>query len=916
MKEELYVYDRKGARLNVELGCDTKITLKWENNLFKSIDKVSCSYSYTFKVPLTRHNSEVFDLAEDVRRKSDMAWKKLKCEFIQNGIPLFRDANLYVSKVQNGYSCVFTWGVLDGLQKLSDDSVSLQELRTKLEAVDHTNFGEDRADNYAWWGDKDANEMTIDFGDPTEFNNTAITLHPNYWAGFASTGAKTLAGKPPLPVMPVKYILNCINKAYGSNIQLGKEASGQDTLNAFTKDQLFKDENIVTFGCLPLVKAEMTDTQLKRHSLSLKFKGLSAANFVATFGGANISLETKQKMFDCKNIITFSSAQKGYISKDGNRTFGNLGNSNFSYIKPAYAKISESYGVPSNDDMNNHKYIYTSIPSGEKESDWAIIGFYTYYEVKIKGSFVVKSNDPIRYSKKDGKIDTDNILHLKVKRLNIKDTLLDRDDFGHGTQWEVTDETTINNVSSEDKSTFYSHNVFDSNGKFQYSIYYFNFDDEDGYDNVSCGTEGPVNDMDGHNAHFYFFSFENATISEFVWVNNFVVTPQLNDAKKLRHEMDTFSNLPDIDCLAFVKSLFYAMGEYPYVTKDGVIKGSGYAAIEDAVKSGDVYDWSKKVIGSSSEQPEEMTFQAGDFKQFNYYLSKWDDLDRTEDEWKKEQDVYEDGVGCLVCNNESLDYRKNTIYTFPFYTPYIINRKSPSMWTGESVKFWTWDYPNVTYKECKPAYGILTTVWPLNAHFNEYDKTTYKIKQNTTVINGDNTKLIAHQLLMMVLNPFANMKQNPNWAYLQRIIRNPKTITENLYLNEVDLANLDLRKPVYIGKYSSYFTIVSIQRNSDGICKCELLKLPKSNDVTITLRPSGYQVMWKVSEELTYPVTIRVCLWCSDSTAIVDITIPKGEVKGLSDYKWSYAVGAVNSPEVIKTNTDDDNRYSFNVKDS
>ena len=52
-------------------------------------------------------------------------------------------------------------------------------------------------------------------------------------------------------------------------------------------------------------------------------------------------------------------------------------------------------------------------------------------------------------------------------------------------------------------------------------------------------------------------------------------------------------------------------------------------------------------------------------------------------------------------------------------------------------------------------------------------------------------------------------------------------ITENLRLNEHDLRMLDYTVPVYLEKYGAYFAIVSISRDSKGVCKCELIKLPE-----------------------------------------------------------------------------------------
>lgn len=89
---------------------------------------------------------------------------------------------------------------------------------------------------------------------------------------------------------------------------------------------------------------------------------------------------------------------------------------------------------------------------------------------------------------------------------------------------------------------------------------------------------------------------------------------------------------------------------------------------------------------------------------------------------------------------------------------------------------------------------------------------------------------------MNVLNPFKDILMNPSYRYLQKIVEHPFVITEKILLNEFDLMDIDYVKPVYLEKYNSYFAIISIQRDSKGVCKCELIKLPTyQSPVKVTL---------------------------------------------------------------------------------
>lgn len=66
-------------------------------------------------------------------------------------------------------------------------------------------------------------------------------------------------------------------------------------------------------------------------------------------------------------------------------------------------------------------------------------------------------------------------------------------------------------------------------------------------------------------------------------------------------------------------------------------------------------------------------------------------------------------------------------------------------------------------------------------------------------------------------------------AYLQtyqNLIRKPAQISVNMRLHEVDLAQLDLTRPVYLAQYGQYYAVLKIQTSDNDLCKVELLQLP------------------------------------------------------------------------------------------
>lgn len=766
MKEELYIYDKDGVRQYVDLNTPSGITLKWVSNLFNSLDKVNSSYSYTFTIPMTRHNREVFDYVEDIRHVSGLLGNKVKAEFIQNGFPLFSNGNLYIEKAtSNSYSCVFTWNVIEGLQKLKDDGCSLNELR---DALIKAGEADDELTDEGWvsGGDKDSSSTET-------FYNRLKTLHPYYKAGVPFILDYKTQGEFdygqfsdcfPRPVMPTKYLLNAIEKAFGLKFKLGEDKAGEDDLKVIdNKDKVFEGENIVSYGCVPLVNSDLTDNQLKLFTMSLEPSKVEASYFFIK----------KHKILGQENVLIF---------KNGDTTF-DAPQDDKPYIFNLYMNVSDKSDIGA----------WVQMREG---TNLTKIGFATPYEAEVELKFRVKS-ELNRYLKN---AEDDKKVQLVVFSRKTKD---------NSTEYEYEEITKL-------KPSFIETHYKDG-GNWDYDILTFDTVESEGFDVLSVGEEQTSNSL----PKSYFFKL-NLGGCEYLDFEVMKITPKINDAKYITHYMDTFTNLPDIDCLAFVKSLFYMMGKYPQMTNNGVIYGLSYNTLRENIENGYVYDWSMYVINRTINA-EEISYNVDDFKQNNYYMTSWDDLDRTEEDLEDEEDVYDDGILNIKVNDKSLD-DEQTVYQSPFYPPYILNRKHPAFPTGNTVKAWDFDMADfdepitimndgsylfgdatkvLSMCESKPAYGIL----------------------HCRPLSDDAT---VRYLRMDVLNPFKDAPSASGLAYLQEIVKHPFVITEKLRLNEYVLMDIDFSRPVYIDKYNSYFAIVSIQRDSKGICKCELIKLPTS----------------------------------------------------------------------------------------
>lgn len=808
MREELYIYGSDGERKKIDLNNPSGITLKWVSNIFNSLDKVNCSYSYTFKIPMTRNNREALEFAEDIRHTSTLLGKKLKAEFVQDGIPLFSKANLYIDKVSSkSYSCVLTWGLVEGLENLKDEGVSLCELRDALVAAGVSN-DELADDGMADWG------MIDSVG---RFSNAKKVLYPMYNAGVPFSKVCYLdeskaaditewyryAYFSPKPVMPVHYILSCINKAYGTKFKLSSTKSGNTgTLTSVINnpEQLFEENNLGSFGCLPLVGNDLTDSQLDNYSL----------HYMA---GAGAIWKSDIKCFERKHIITF-----GYMMNEAQL----YGEGKDNYLVYAFIRTNKSYGVPKGAEFED----YASLSNKSTDTTWSCGGFWSPFEVEMQGRIVARTSKEL--------VDDDDDTKLTIKVFSPK-KVETKISFLAGSSGDTF---SISAVSVEDITTLdpvMGKNVYNAAGKFQYAEYTFNSLESMGYNAWTIGDEQDA-DKDGR---FYFFQFSNE-VTTVVEQSSFTCKPLLNDAKKRIHKIDTFTNLPDIDCLSFVKSMYYMMGAFPYVQEDGTIIAKHFSELSDNISLGNVYDWSRKIM-SYDELADEISFSSGDFKQNNYYLSKWDDLDRTSADLLEEDDVYEDGVGNINVGNETLD-KEQTVHQTPFNTPYLLNRKYPVLDTGGTIKAWDADISDLedfNTEEDKKILGGVLKIYPEGGYHDPiYDLvsiTEAKPAYGYFFLKPTDSQHLGYLPLHMgIVNPFKEMAKNPSYAYLQEIVKNPFVITENFNLNEFDLKDIDYTKPIYINKYNSYFAIITIQRDSKGVCKCELIKLPTPTKDTAT----------------------------------------------------------------------------------
>lgn len=691
MYEELYIID-KGKRLRVDLATPSGITLNFKSNIFGDLSKITCSYTYTFKLPLTANNRRVFDNADDIRCVSNKIRRRLKAEYIQNGIPLFKNANLYIESTESNFNAVMTWGVIDGFQTLKDDDMSIRKLELSARPV----FGPCNAKI-------------------AEYNNTADFVKPLYNAGLmyvSDNGWKDQYNTYsvfPLPAIPVYRLIQLINAKYGTKFNLG---------TSYTYGEASTNHNIISLGVIPCVSVD-AQQDVEKEVASLYW-----------------TTPTSDSLSGIGNVI-----------KSPTNSFGTIDDTKFRVNKDSSGRMESITNVSGAAiEVQADGMFWANFKWRPEDYKWDV-GLNESAGSKPTLNFYIGSESVASVEGKYLETDSQGILCWAFK-------------FSERYGYER-----ITFTIPSGATLFLA---------FTCSL-----------DRFSCSEIRECNAVRLYTSH----NAGNIKWNEF-------------EANAGSFEIDLIGNLPDISCLTLMKSLFFMLGAFPSINTSGEIIPLFYTALRDNVVAGQALDWSKKITTEQSALPDKTTYNVSGFGQRNYYMMKNDNVDGEGSE--DDTDVYASGIGIVHVGNEVID-RNKTIIQLPFYAPYIKNKKAPFFPTGNTMKFWYRENDETKIKEAKPCFGM--------------------IKPLPQTTGGTATGIV--WMGMDVWNDFPKINTDPSYSYLARIMDNPILITENLMLNELDLRDIDYSRPVYLSKYGAYFAIVSISRDSKGICKCELLKLPE-----------------------------------------------------------------------------------------
>lgn len=267
-------------------------------------------------------------------------------------------------------------------------------------------------------------------------------------------------------------------------------------------------------------------------------------------------------------------------------------------------------------------------------------------------------------------------------------------------------------------------------------------------------------------------------------------------------KVDLFHNLPDIKIIDFLKALFFIEKSYPFIEKDGRIGQMRYEDLYRNIRNGSIYDWSDILIGSAKNDSVKYTNgNLGRVNRFN--MKNYSDTNRDEEVTALR---YDEASSYFPTENDTLS-AENTIYTFPYASAAKVTKEGFSV--GDTFIFWELDKDG--------SYKVAGSIDPIIGRVSS-------CREGRNYIGGS---WYTSEYLKFSIWQVANREYDN--SVIAAIFKKPFVIETKLFLDTFTLSTLDFTKPVYLNRYNAYFGIISVNCDSKGISKAELIKLPHIN---------------------------------------------------------------------------------------
>lgn len=234
------------------------------------------------------------------------------------------------------------------------------------------------------------------------------------------------------------------------------------------------------------------------------------------------------------------------------------------------------------------------------------------------------------------------------------------------------------------------------------------------------------------------------------------------------------NNLPGIKQIDFLKAIASMCGTFAVVKDDKTIQ---FVSMDEVISNiANAVNWTRKVVASHREnKPKTISYSLDGFAQRNIYR------------WKEDSSVSGSYDGYIYVADETIEASKDSV-TLPFAA------------TDMRVD-----------KAYIPLYE-----YGDNDEVGKLGKVEPRILME--IDNNGKSKAMFSGLRWSTL-------LDRNYQSYQKVVRNPVIITEKIQISDIELKELDVTVPVYLGQYGRFYAVISVKAEDTGVCECKLLQL-------------------------------------------------------------------------------------------
>lgn len=301
----------------------------------------------------------------------------------------------------------------------------------------------------------------------------------------------------------------------------------------------------------------------------------------------------------------------------------------------------------------------------------------------------------------------------------------------------------------------------------------------------------------------------------------FVISPNGPDEQltiellKVDPESVDFSEaLTDFSVKDFMNEVVHRFGLTLF--KDKYSNVYTFLTLQEQLQSIDTENWTQKFSKKISEN-----YVYGSYAQNNWFKYAYNDKESTHND------------GAIKIENinlpDSRDAIKSKIYS-PERIPVLYlgqNSNVYKLWEKEAVENPEPGEPAITYKPLDKRY-----------YFLKAQQTSQFINLVSPVLGDLQNYILLHYREAYTGLSFKDIVTK-YYSALQSILANAQIISAEIWLTDVDIANFDFKKLVYIEQLSSYFIVNKINNYIPGkVTKCELVRVQYTPIIPASAEPS------------------------------------------------------------------------------